>query len=198
MIRSLGPWPGILLAVLCLAQHAKLCTAYRLAVIMKLRENFPAGYHELRDVAKSLERRDHQVDVKSVHIPGTDWRALVTEDDLVTPKYDAILASGISALTGERVSSQNSSQCQGLHMHAYICLINCLPAQGAVAEWVEVYSLNHLATAQSPQHTSAPLAQAAENYCKNFCLEASYMHLCWLRSGGLGGESGHSGCALLP
>ena len=135
MIRSLGPWPGILLAVLCLAQHAKLCTAYRLAVIMKLRENFPVGYHELRDVAKSLERRDHQVDLKSVHIPGTDWRALVTKDDLVTPKYDAILASGISALTGERVSSQNSSQCQGLHMHAYICLINCLPAQGAVAEW---------------------------------------------------------------
>ncbi|EIE22202.1 hypothetical protein COCSUDRAFT_42571 [Coccomyxa subellipsoidea C-169] len=66
---------------------------------MKLRETFPAGYHDMRDVAKSLERRDHQVEVKSVNIPGTDWRALVTEDDLVTPKYDAILASGISAHT---------------------------------------------------------------------------------------------------
>lgn len=64
---------------------------------MKLREDFPEGYHDLKAVAKSLERRDHQVEIKSVNIPGTDWRGLVTEEDLVTPKYDAILTSGLSA-----------------------------------------------------------------------------------------------------
>ena len=113
MTRSLGqasPQRWILLAIVCLAQHASLCMGYKLAVVMKLRETFPAGYHDMRDVAKSLERRDHQVEVKSVNIPGTDWRALVTEDDLVTPKYDAILASGISAHTGEQACLESNQQ----------------------------------------------------------------------------------------
>lgn len=121
--ESLRQWT--VLAILCVAQQTWSCRAYKLGVIMKLREEFSEGYHDLRAVAKSLERRDHQVEIKSVNIPGTDWRALVTEEDLVTPKYDAILTSGLSAasLTGETPTPAGQQLFHKQHQCCHWCQI---------------------------------------------------------------------------
>lgn len=118
------------LAILCVAQQILFCRAYKLGFVIKLREEFPEGYHDLKVVAKILEKRAHQVEIKSVNIPGTDWRALVTEDDLVTPKYDAILTSGLSAasLTGTTIQQDSISSTGNHHCHCVewpLSLLSC-------------------------------------------------------------------------
>lgn len=128
-IATRSPWRCMLMAVLCTAQLVSRITAHRLGVVIESREEPCPGCHDMNAVAKSLERRDHQVVMKEVNIPGTDWRALVTEDDLVTPKYDAILASGVAAISGEGTPSHtcHAKSCCANAKHFYSAHCDCMP-----------------------------------------------------------------------
>lgn len=90
--------PGLLCLIL-LAYTAQLGRPLRLAVIEQ-REEFPEGYHDLRQVAQALHNRNNMVDIlhAAEHFP--EWQEYLTMEDEITPRYDAVIASAATCPEG--------------------------------------------------------------------------------------------------
>ncbi len=91
--------PG-LLCLLLLACCASLGRPLRLGVIVQ-KDEFPEGYHKMKDVAQILKNRDHVVEYFDAGTHYPEWDQYLALKDQVTPRYDAILVSGNTGLGGE-------------------------------------------------------------------------------------------------